>query len=73
MQAMSNKELEYITDSMSNEDLLMKQCAAVVSAATKPAIRDCCTQMIAMHQQHYDSLLHAIQHHQGAAPTQPQQ
>ncbi|MEK3881828.1 hypothetical protein [Paenibacillus sp. PL2-23] len=72
IQPMTAKELEYIADSMSNEDLLMKQCAAVVSIATSPAIRDCCTQMIQQHQQHYDSLMHAIQHHQQIAPTQPQ-
>lgn len=73
MQAMTAKELEYIADSMSNEDLLMKQCAAVVSTGTTPALINCCSQMIATHQQHYDSLLHAISHHQSVAPTQPQQ
>lgn len=71
MQPMTAKELEYIVDSMSNEDLLMKQCATVVSIAATPAIRDCCAQMIQMHQLHYDSLLHAIHHHQQVAPTQP--
>lgn len=71
MMPMTAKELEYVVDSMSNEDLLMKQCAAVVMAATTPAMRDCCTQMIQMHQQHYDSLMHAISHHQQLAPTQP--
>lgn len=73
VQPMTAKELEYIADSMSNEDLLIKQCAAVAAIATTPAIRDCCTQMINMHQQHYDSLMHAIDHHLNMAPTQPQQ
>lgn len=72
LQPMTAKELEYVADSMSNEDLLIKQCAAVVATATTPAIRNCCSQMINMHQQHYDSLMHAIQHHQQMAPTQPQ-
>jgi|GEM_PF-394942 len=72
LQPMTAKELEYVADSMSNEDLLMKQCASVVAASMTPAIRNCCTQMINMHQQHYDSLMHAIQHHQQVAPTQPQ-
>ncbi|MFD0961379.1 hypothetical protein [Paenibacillus chungangensis] len=72
MQPMTAKELEYIVDSMSNEDLLMKQCAAVVSVSTHPAIRNCCSSMINMHQQHYDSMMHALTHHQGIAPTGPQ-
>ncbi|MDQ6423001.1 hypothetical protein RB620_26590 [Paenibacillus sp. LHD-117] len=72
LQPMTAKELEYAVDSMSNEDLLLKQCAATVSVATTPAIRNVCSQMIQMHQQHYDSLMHAITHHQQMAPTQPQ-
>jgi len=73
MQAITAKELEYIVDSMSNEDLLMKQCAAVAAAGTTPALRSLCSQMVQTHQQHYDSLLHALSHHQQLAPTQPQQ
>lgn len=72
MQPMTAKELEYVVDSMSNEDLLMKQCAAVITMATTPAIRNCCSQLLQMHQQHYDSLMHSIHHHQQVAPTQPQ-
>jgi len=73
MQPMTAKELEYIADSMSNEDLLIKQCATLVATGTTPALKNLCSQMIQTHQQHYDSLLHAISHHQQMAPTQPQQ
>ncbi|WP_187768163.1 hypothetical protein [Paenibacillus sp. PL91] len=73
MQPITAKELEYIADSMSNEDLLIKQCAAVIATGTTPGIINLCTQMLHTHQQHYDSLLHAISHHQQIAPTQPQQ
>ncbi|WP_141504005.1 hypothetical protein [Paenibacillus luteus] len=73
IQPMTGKELEYIADSMSNEDLLMKQCAAVVATGTTPALRNLCSQMLQTHQQHFDSLMHAISHHQQMAPTQPQQ
>ncbi|WP_419872060.1 hypothetical protein [Candidatus Pristimantibacillus sp. PTI5] len=73
IQPMTGKELEYIADSMSNEDLLMKQCAALVATGTTPALKNLGLQMIQTHQQHYDSLLHAISHHQQMAPTQPQQ
>lgn len=72
MQQMTGKELEYIADSMSNEDLQIKQCAIVAMEGTTPALRNLCAQMVQTHQQHYDSLLHAIQHHQQIAPTQPQ-
>lgn len=73
MQPMTAKELEYVVDSMSNEDLLIKQCTAVATAAKTPALRSLCAQMVQTHQQHYDSLLHALSHHQQIAPTQPQQ
>lgn len=73
IQPMTAKELEYIADSMSNEDLLIKQCTAVVATGTTPALTNLCAQMLQTHQHHYDSLLHAIQHHQQIAPTQPQQ
>lgn len=73
MLPMTAKELEYVVDSMSNEDLLMKQCVAVATAAGNPALRNLCAQMVQTHQQHYDTLLHAIQYHQQLAPTQPQQ
>ncbi|MDQ0061155.1 hypothetical protein [Paenibacillus harenae] len=73
IQPMTAKELEYVADSMSNEDLLMKQNAQVAAMATNQALRSLCSQMIQTHQQHYDSLLHAISHHQQTAPTQPQQ
>lgn len=73
IQPMTAKELEYVADSMSNEDLLMKQNAQVAAMATNQTLRSLCSQMMQTHQQHYDSLLHAISHHQQIAPTQPQQ
>ncbi|MCA0755436.1 hypothetical protein KP806_10270 [Paenibacillus sp. N4] len=73
MQPMTAKELEYIADSMSNEDLLIKQCTALAATATTPALKNLARQFVQTHQQHYDSLMHALQHHQQMAPTQPQQ
>ncbi|MGO4543357.1 hypothetical protein AB4Z29_00975 [Paenibacillus sp. 2TAB23] len=73
IQPMTGKELEYIADSMSNEDAQIKSCAALAATGTTPALKSLATQMIQTHQQHYDSLLHAISHHQQMAPTQPQQ
>lgn len=72
IQPITAKELEYIVDSMSNEDLLMKQNALAASMAGNQTLRSLCSQMVQTHQQHYDSLMHALQHHQQTAPTQPQ-
>ncbi|MFC5402740.1 hypothetical protein [Cohnella soli] len=72
MQAMTAKELEYIADSMSNEDLLIKQCAVAAATMTNAQIKQMCTHMIDVHTQHYNTLLSAVQQHQSLAPAQPQ-
>ncbi|WP_256760812.1 hypothetical protein [Cohnella sp. WQ 127256] len=72
MQAMTAKELEYIADSMSNEDLLIKQCAVAAASITNVQVQQACAHMISVHTQHYGTLLSAIQQHQSMAPTQPQ-
>lgn len=72
MQPMTAKELEYIADSMSNEDLLIKQCAATAATATNPQLQQICTHMVDVHMQHYSTLLNALQQKQSVAPTQPQ-
>ncbi|CAM4336397.1 hypothetical protein [Paenibacillus tarimensis] len=68
MMQMTVKELEYIADSLSNEDLLIKQCAVAAAAAGNPAIRQICSQMIEVHRQHYASLLGMLEQHQQTAP-----
>jgi len=68
MQAMTNKELEYVIDSMSNEDLLMKTCAAATAVSTHPELKQCFQQMTNMHQTNYNTLLQALQQHQSVAP-----
>ncbi|SFF12534.1 hypothetical protein SAMN04487969_114173 [Paenibacillus algorifonticola] len=73
LQPMTAKELEYVADSMSNEDLLIKQCTAVSVGASNQQLRQMCSQMLHTHQQHYQTLLHTLQQHQSMAPTQPQQ
>jgi hypothetical protein len=71
-QAMTGKELEYIADSMSNEDLLIKQCAVAASNMTNVQLKQICTHMIDVHTQQYSTLLSSIQQHQAMAPTQIQ-
>lgn len=72
LQALTAKELEYLVDSISNEDLLIKQNAVLAASATTPAIKQLASTMIQSHQQHTQMLLHAIAQHQQLAPTQPQ-
>ena len=68
MQPMSSKELEYVIDSISNEDLLLRQCAAVVAVATHPALKSCCEAMVQTHQDNYNTLMKSIEQHQAVAP-----
>lgn len=72
MQPLTPKELEYITDSLSNEDLLLKQCAATAACSPNSASAQALTGMIRAHQQHVDILLNALQQHAQIAPTQTQ-
>ncbi|UHA72327.1 hypothetical protein [Paenibacillus sp. 481] len=72
MKALSAKELEYIVDSISNEDLLLKQCAATAAETTNPQIHQVLSHLIAVHQQHANVLVQSLQQHEHLAPTQPQ-
>ena len=68
MQAMTNKELDYVIDSMSNEDSLMKPSAAAAAISTHPEVKRCLEQMTNMHQTNCNTLLQALQQHQAVAP-----
>ncbi|WP_211746728.1 hypothetical protein [Paenibacillus sp. Marseille-Q4541] len=71
MQPISSKELDYIADSLSNEDLLIKQCAATASSTQNPMLKQVLQQQIQLHQQNANMLIGALQQHQSLAPTQP--
>ncbi|MFD2671527.1 hypothetical protein [Marinicrinis sediminis] len=71
MQPLTAKELEYIVDSMSNEDLLIKQCAMTSIHTQNPQIKQLCQHMMQRHQQHYHHLMNVMQHHASLAPVQP--
>ncbi|MFF2483733.1 hypothetical protein [Paenibacillus sp. NPDC058071] len=73
LQPITAKELEYVADSLSNEDLLLKQNALMASSATNTALKQIAQQMLHTHQQQYNTLLSCFQQHQQLAPTQPQQ
>ncbi|WP_440118067.1 hypothetical protein [Paenibacillus sp. QZ-Y1] len=72
MQPLSPKELNYIADSISNEELLLKQCAATASITHNPQIQQALNQYVRSHEQHLNTLVNALQHHQSIAPTQAQ-
>ncbi|SFS49883.1 hypothetical protein [Paenibacillus sp. BC26] len=72
LQPITAKEMEYVVDSLSNEDLLIKQNAVMAASATTPALKQAGMQMIQTHQQHTQMLLQALSQHQQLAPTQPQ-
>ncbi|MWV44168.1 hypothetical protein GRF59_11040 [Paenibacillus sp. HJL G12] len=73
MQAITGKELEYIVDSISNEDLLIKQCAATAATSQNATIQQACQQYIRSMDHHLEMLIQALQQHQSLAPNQPQQ
>ncbi|NUU79978.1 hypothetical protein [Paenibacillus xylanilyticus] len=72
MQALSPKELNYIADSISNEEMLIKQCAATASISHNPQIQQALNQYVHTHEQHLSTLVNVLQQHQSIAPTQAQ-
>jgi hypothetical protein len=70
MQPITGKELDYISDCISNEDLLIKQCAAAAVVNNNPAFSGIISQHIRCHEQHMTKLTDALQQHQQLAPTQ---
>ncbi|MCE3199845.1 hypothetical protein [Paenibacillus sonchi] len=73
MQPLSGKELDYIADSISNEDLLIKQLAATAGSTQNSTVSQICNQQIQSHTHHLGVLVQLLQQHQQYAPTQPQQ
>lgn len=73
MQPLSGKELDYISDSISNEDLLIKQLAATAGSTQNNTVREICVQHIQSHTNHLNALVQVLQQHQQYAPAHPQQ
>ncbi|WP_428910257.1 hypothetical protein [Niallia sp. Krafla_26] len=67
-QPMTTKEVEYIVDSMSNEDLLIKQAIVSLSHSQTPAVQQLFQQLSQQHQQHYQQLLTTLHQHVPLAP-----
>jgi hypothetical protein len=71
MQPLTAKELEYIVDSMSNEDLLIKQCVIAAATSQNPTVQQLCQHLVQTHQQHYQTLMNSLNQHTNFAPQQP--
>lgn len=67
-QPITAKELEYIVDSMSNEDLLIKQTVVALTHSQTPAVQQLFQQLSQQHTQHYQQLLNTLQQHAPIAP-----
>ncbi|KPV43362.1 hypothetical protein [Alicyclobacillus ferrooxydans] len=72
MQPLTSKELDYIADSLNNEDLLIKRCATVASQAQSQVVKNLCNQLVQQHMQNYTQIQNMLQQHSNLAPTQPQ-
>ena len=69
MQPLSLKELDYIADSISNEEMLSKLCAAAASVSQNFEIEQAMLEHIRAHEHHLHLLTDALRQHQMAAPS----
>ncbi|USB34196.1 hypothetical protein [Paenibacillus sp. YPG26] len=72
LQPLTTKELNYIADSIMNEDLLIKQSAAAAAVSQNSNIQQALSKYIHAHQQHLQLLTDALKDHQSIAPSQVQ-
>lgn len=67
---LSQKELDYISDCISNEDMLLKLCVAASATAQNPDIGQTLTNHVRTHEHHLHMLTESLRQHQSLAPTQ---
>lgn len=72
MQPLTTKELAYISDSITNENLLIKQCAATAATTQNTIIQQACLTYIRNLDSHLDQLVQSLEAHQQLAPAQIQ-
>ncbi|WP_410769877.1 hypothetical protein [Fontibacillus sp. BL9] len=72
MKPLSGKEVNYIADSIANEDMLIKMCAAAAAVSTNPQFGQAITEHMHVHEHHMHTLINAMKQHQHLAPTQAQ-
>lgn len=57
MANLSEKELSYLEDQLSAEQLLIKKFKAISAEASDAEIKACCDQIANKHQQHFDTMM----------------
>ncbi|MNI45059.1 hypothetical protein D3C73_994650 [compost metagenome] len=67
MQPLSSKELNYIADSIANEEALIKLCTAAASVCTNEQIGQEIQNHIQCHEDHMKKLVDCLQQHQPLA------
>lgn len=67
MQPLSMKELDYIADSISNEEMLSKLCAAAAAVSQNFEIEQAMLEHIRVHEHHLHLLTDSLRQHQMAA------
>lgn len=70
LQPLTSKELDYITDCLSNENSLAKHCAAAAASIQKPAVQQALMGFVSRHEGHIGTLLQSLESHQAIAPSQ---
>lgn len=70
MQPLTAKELEYISDSISNEEMLLKLTSAVSVISQNAQNQSVIMNQIRTHENHINQLTQALTQHQPLAPTQ---
>ncbi|GIP22478.1 MULTISPECIES: hypothetical protein [Paenibacillus] len=72
LQPLTTKELNYIADSIMNEDLLIKQSVAAAAVSHSNQVQQALNQYIQTHQKHLSMLEESLKAHQNVAPSQTQ-
>ena len=67
MQPLTTKELNYICDMLSMEELLAKTCATAGQQAAQGDARQFLQHVIGSHQRRHDELLHLLEQHEPLA------
>jgi hypothetical protein len=68
MKPLTGKELEYIVDSMANEDLLIKQCINAFIHTNNPLVKQEVSKLTTSLQQHNQKLMGLLSQHLDIAP-----
>lgn len=67
MQPLTTKELNYMCDMLSAEDLLIKTCAAATMQATQGDVQQFLHHVVGEHQRRYDEILRVLEQHESVA------